>query len=73
MTSTSVVLGIAALGTAEATPDCDWATDAIGNIANRRSMNFIELSFQFSWVPVLFKEYDCALCEQKIFTPQQRT
>ncbi len=27
MTSTSVVLGIAALGTPEAPRDCDWATD----------------------------------------------
>jgi hypothetical protein len=42
MTSTSVVLGIATLGTPEATPDCDCATDATGSIAMRKGiMNFI--------------------------------
>src|SRR5215831_2739137 len=39
MTSTSVVLGIAALGTPEAPPDCDWATDDAG------ITEFIGLSF----------------------------
>src|SRR5262250_833249 len=44
MTSTSVVLGIAALGTPEAPSDCDCATDAAGITA------FIGLSFRFSLV-----------------------
>src|SRR5262252_8567705 len=39
MTSTSVVLGIAALGTPEAPPDCDWATD------DAEITEFIGLSF----------------------------
>src|SRR6516165_9375521 len=39
MTSTSVVLAIAALGTPEAPPDCDWATDDAG------ITEFIGLSF----------------------------
>src|SRR5215469_8391229 len=39
MTSTSVVLGIAALGTPEAPPGCDWATDDAG------ITEFIGLSF----------------------------
>src|SRR5215471_3788537 len=39
MTSTSVVLGIAALGTPGAPPDCDWATDDAG------ITEFIGLSF----------------------------
>src|SRR5580700_841412 len=42
MTSTSVVFGIATLGTPEATPDGDCATDASGRIAMRKGiMNFI--------------------------------
>src|SRR5271165_1728785 len=42
MTSTSVVLGIATLGTPGATADCDCATDATGSIAMRKGiMNFI--------------------------------
>src|SRR5215469_12294913 len=39
MTSTSVVLGIAALGKPEAPPDCDWATD------DAEITEFIGLSF----------------------------
>ena len=44
MTSTSVVLGTAALGTPEAPSDCDCATDAAG------ITEFIGLSFRFSLV-----------------------
>src|SRR5215831_21256960 len=50
MTSTSVVLGIATLGTPEALPDWDCATDAAGitairNIAARKGITkFIRLS-----------------------------
>src|SRR5215831_9190737 len=50
MTSTSVVLGIATLGTPEALPDWDCATDAAGitairNIASRKGITkFIRLS-----------------------------
>jgi len=42
MTSTSVVLGIATLGTPEPTTDWDCAVDASGSIAIRKGiMNFI--------------------------------
>src|ERR1700760_4028445 len=71
MTSTSVVLGIATLGTAESTLDCDCAMDATGSIAMRKgSMSFMELSFQFVLVIVAAwgKEYACTLWGQKIYT-----
>jgi hypothetical protein len=42
MTSTAVVLGIAMLGTPEALPDCDCATDAAGSTAiSKGIINFI--------------------------------
>jgi hypothetical protein len=42
MTSTSVVLGIAALGTPEALGDCDCATAASGSTATKKGiMNFM--------------------------------
>src|SRR6516165_9990124 len=45
MTSTSVVLGIATLGTPEPAPDCDCATDAPGIAAiSKGIMNFIGFS-----------------------------
>ena len=48
MTSTSVVLGIAAVGTPEALPDWDWATDTMGSAAIRKGIiNFIGLSSRF--------------------------
>src|SRR6476659_11455393 len=50
MTMTSVVLGIATLGTPEATPDCGCA--------------FIVFSFRFSLVSLLI-EYDRTLMTQK--------
>src|SRR5215469_2172571 len=54
MTNTSVVLGIATLGTPEAIPDCDWATpDAMGSAAIRKGIIiFIGFSFRFSLVMV---------------------
>src|SRR6516165_12609936 len=39
MTSTSVVLGIAAAGTPGAPTDCDCATDAAGSAATRKGSN----------------------------------
>src|SRR5215469_15283980 len=49
MTSTSVVLGIATLGTPEPAPDCDCATDAPGIAAiSKGIMNFIGFSSRFS-------------------------
>jgi hypothetical protein len=72
MTSTSVVLGIATLGTPGATADCDGATDATGSIAMRKGiMNFIGLSSRFS-LDAARKEYDRTLMAQKI-TLQQRS
>ncbi len=53
MTMTSVVLGIATLGTPEATPDCDCA--------------FIVFSFRFSLVSLLI-EYDSTLMTQKNYS-----
>src|SRR5262249_56893280 len=48
MTNTSVVLGIATLGTPGAPPDCDCATDATGSIAMRKGIiNFIVLASRF--------------------------
>src|SRR5215831_8106263 len=41
MTSTSVVFGIAAMGTPEAPPDCDWATDDAG-IAEFIGLSFLD-------------------------------
>src|SRR6516162_6756824 len=61
MTSTSVVLGIATLGTPEAPPDWDCATDAAGitairSIAIRKGIvKFIRLSFRFSLVRSILK------------------
>ena len=50
MTSTSVVLGIATLGTPEVDPDCDCATDATGSIAMRKGiMNFIGSPLDSVW------------------------
>src|SRR5215470_4210140 len=47
MTITSVVGGIATLGTLEAAADCDCAADAAGIAAiSKGIMNFIGLSFQ---------------------------
>jgi hypothetical protein len=41
-TSTSVVLGIATLGTPEALGDCDWARAVSGSMATKKGiMNFI--------------------------------
>src|SRR5215469_12462527 len=51
MTSTSVVLGIAALGTPEAPPDCDWTTDDAGITV------FIGLSFLDS-VCSIYEEHE---------------
>ncbi len=52
MTSTSIVLGIAALGTPEAPPDCDWAKDATGSAAiSKGIINFIRF-LSFVLVPV---------------------
>jgi hypothetical protein len=51
MTNTCVVLGIATLGTPEATAGCDCATDNAGSAAVRKGiMNFIGFSFPFSLV-----------------------
>src|ERR1700681_2917358 len=68
MTSTSVVLGIATLGTPEATPGCDCATDTAGITAIRKRIKiFIGLSSRFSLVSFRFpKEYDRTLRGQKI-------
>jgi hypothetical protein len=56
MTSTAVVLGIATLGTPDAVPDWDCATDAAGRIAGRKRrkgiMDFIDVSSRFSLVIV---------------------
>src|SRR5882757_6605379 len=50
MTKTSVVSGIAMLGTPEAAPDCDCATDASGSIARRkRVVNFMDLPLDSIW------------------------
>src|SRR6516165_1563038 len=55
MTSTAVVLGIAMLGTPEAVPDCDCATDAIGSIAKRKGvMNFIGSPLNFTLLSLCF-------------------
>src|SRR5215471_16906454 len=54
MTSTSMVLGIAALGTPDASPDCDWATDDAG------ITEFIGLSFLDSvWFIQTKKSTNC--------------
>src|SRR5882762_1952257 len=46
MTSTAVVLGIATLGTPEASPECDCATDAAGSTAiSKGIVNFIGYPF----------------------------
>lgn len=59
MTSTSVVLGIAMLGTPAAVPDCDFASDAAGSTAMSKGiMNSLALSSRFSFIP---KEYDHTL------------
>src|SRR5260370_19487332 len=56
MTSTSVVLGIARLGTPEACPGCDCATDATGSIAMRKGIiNLIGSPLDSVW-------YRSALC-----------
>src|SRR6185437_15752811 len=48
MTNTSVVLGIAALGTSEAPADCDCAADAMGSAAiSNGIMNFIGFSSRY--------------------------
>src|SRR5215469_7289224 len=50
MTNTSVVLGIATLGTPEALSDWDCATDAAGSAAiSKGIMNFIGLSSRSVW------------------------
>src|SRR5215469_10393698 len=54
ITNTSVVLGIATLGTPGATPGCDCATDVMGSAAMKKgSMDFIGFSFRFSLVWLL--------------------
>src|SRR5262245_23328436 len=68
MTITSVVLGIATLGTPEAAPDCDCAKDAAGSIAIRKTrvIDLIGFSSRFSLVrSIAPKEYDHTLWGQK--------
>src|SRR5215469_12291299 len=51
MTNTSVVLGIATLGTPEALSDWDCATDAAGSAAiSKGIMNFIRVILSISFV-----------------------
>ena len=65
MTSTSVVLGIATLGTPEAAPDCDRAMDPTGSIATRKGIvNFICQPLDSIWHHCL-KEYDRTLSKAK--------
>ena len=55
MTSTAVVLGMATLGTPEAPPGWDCATDAAGSIAISKGIcEFHWLSSQFSLVSFRF-------------------
>src|SRR5437899_1012286 len=70
MTSTSVVLGIAMLGTPEACPGCDCATDATGSVAMTQGiMNFIDSPLDSVWYRCASKkEYDGTLCRQKIYS-----
>src|SRR6476646_5075836 len=67
MTSTSVVLGIATLGTPGATADCDCAMDATGSIAMRKGiMNFIGSPLDSVWYrSASWKEYGRTLFGQK--------
>jgi len=53
MTSTSVVLGIARLGTPEATPDCDCAMDAGRHC--HHVFHRVTFSIQFGFVPLLIR------------------
>jgi len=67
MTSTSVVLGMATLGTSEAAPDCDCAKDASGSIAMRKGSWISLVSLSISLVLLSFpKEYDSTLSDKKI-------
>src|SRR3984893_15807263 len=70
MTSTSVVLGIATLGTPGATADCDCAMDATGSIAMRKGiMNFIGSPLDSVWYrSASWKEYDRTLFGQKNYS-----
>src|SRR6266851_1545751 len=70
MTSTAVVLGIAALGKPWETPDCDCATDAMGSIAMRKGIiNFTGYPFDSVWLSFCFlKEYDRTLRGQKNYS-----
>src|ERR1700741_3321126 len=70
MTSTSVVLGIAALGKPEATAGCDCATDATGSTAMSKGIrNFIGSPLDSVWYcRASHKEYDHTLFGQKIYS-----
>jgi hypothetical protein len=66
MTSTAVVLGIAMLGTPEAPPDCDCATDAAGSTAiSKGIINFIGSPLDSVWCCSTVIDYDRTLLAQK--------
>src|SRR5215471_18634493 len=66
MTNTSVVLGIATLGTPEALSDWDCATDAAGSAAiSKGIMNFIRVILSISFVCPYPKEYGRTLLVSK--------
>jgi len=68
MTNTSVVLGIATLGTPEPPPDCDCATDTAGSKQRDHEFHLFILSIQFGKLFSFSKEHARTLIGQKNYS-----